>query len=54
MQSFSRLEDQMFQFPQGKADENAFAVGFLHLPDSLQDDLTLLLLAGKQKMMILP
>lgn len=52
--SFIRLNNEVFQPPQGKTDDRAFAEGVLHLLDNLQDDLTLSLLAGEQKMMILP
>lgn len=42
--------NQVFQFAQVKAAEHAFALGFLHLLPTL----TLLLLAGKPRMLILP
>lgn len=50
VQSFRAFGNQVFQFAQVKAAEHAFALGFLHLLPTL----TLLLLAGKPRMLILP
>lgn len=48
------LDNEVFQPPQDKADDRAFAEGVLHLLGNFQDDLMQLLLAGEQKMTILP